>query len=510
MKKIFLAISEREKEEVNRVITKNFPGMEFNYLESKNEVMSTLQSPFSIFITTSSYVDMKKLDDIELKGKLYLLDSSGQLKVNNPNIFTCKSVDDLVVEFRLSLFSGLQFDKQGSLPSNQKEASQEKEDVDKEESEKNEDPKQEKNEADETANTHSAIENTSEEIQSVVTTTNSDDHLIKESNIEVDNENNKDELSKEEVQSNKDITKNKQETFVPKVEGPTETKVKSPSQIEKALKMGEAMDLVTFKNKKTVGLWAPLSAGVTTFLFDFAIYLQQYDAPVAVVEVPKENQHHLKILERFGSKPDNWVSFIENFHTTTEPNNRSLWMYRGVRWFPLGVKDLTYKRNKEFTNNFFLAVKRTKFVMVDLPTGKMDAATLDSLPHLDELWVFVDDDFDRQLEWSDFITNTLIGKYQLPIKLIHSRSHPTKSRPKDVAEKFNLPLIGVLPSMWDLVLSNKHEKKPLIDNLVAFRKMEPAFHQLAKELIGEELEVKYKASFWLKVKRKLMGSIDSN
>lgn len=487
MRKIYLAISEEDTKHISQAISSIAPGTKPVSLQTKIEVMEAIRSPFILCVANVELVDINALDTFELSGNLMILDPSGKTTINNQRVTISRAPKDIEMNIQFSSLGNLIYDRSGMAQSKEKlepRSENSNQDVDK-------DPEQAEN-----------IQNNENRTEVVSVNEENNEHSI---DNDTPLEENNTDMIKPTVEPRKEEDTDSLEPNSNKIKP-----IKNHSLTEKALGIGEAMDLVTFKNKKTVGLWAPLSAGVTTFLIDFALYLQQYDVPLAVVEVPKKNQHHLKILERLESKPDNWVSLIENFYTTSEPNHRSLWMYRGIRWFPLGINDLTFKRDKEFTNNFFFAVKRTKFVMVDLPTGEMDAATLDSLPHLDELWLFVDDDFDRQLDWKDFIFKTLIGKYQLPIKLIHSRSHPIKSRPKDVAEKFNLPLISVLPAMWDLVLANKHEKKPLIDNLIAFKKLEPSFHKLAKELIGEELEEKYKPNFWFKVKRKLLGSIDSN
>ncbi|MGS2779893.1 hypothetical protein ACVBAX_21380 [Robertmurraya sp. GLU-23] len=522
MRKIFLATSEKDSKEIQDLIKSIEPGIPIVSLQSKSEVMAALRSPFVLCIVSCDLVDVKVLEQTELSGKVMILDPSNQIKTNHSNIVICISSSDLVFKIRMSKFNDLKYDKrQGILPSPKNSELKKNDDkpiVSNQERIEVKDPlaNQAVEESKEDSNKREIEENKiSENKKPEIVNIDEAENETSVTNDEVEPQVGQTPINMESVEAEKTVVEEDsteyttEKTKASKIQESKGGK-KNSSLTEKALGIGEAMDLVTYKNKKTVGLWAPLSAGVTTFLVDFAIYLQQFEAPIAVVEVPKKNQHHLKILERFGSKPDNWVSLIENFHTTTEPNNKSLWMYRGVRWFPLGIKDLTYKRDKEFTNNYFLAVKRTKFVMVDLPTGEMDAATLDSLPHLDELWVFVDDDFDRQLDWKEFISNTLIDKYQLPIKLIHSRTTPLKSRPKDVAEKFNLPLIAVLPAMWDLCVANKHQNKPLIDNLVAFKKLEPSFYQLAKELIGEDLGEQYKPAFWLRLKRKLMGSIDSN
>lgn len=472
MTKIYLAISKEDADQLVNTIRAYTPAADIELLSSRAAVMQALERPFLLLISTSTLINTDMIEGLQLKGRLIILDPSKKLKVNNEKVEICHNRNDVIMAMKSTPITSFLYKSSIDIKTPPKNKSENGE-----------------------ASKIDSISKQSNNIDTKEVKELNNDLQTNEVNIKKKTESDSDDKKINSNEDNLSKSDNQEDIFSPLT--------------EKAIAIGKAMDLVNYKNKKTIGMWAPLTAGVTTFAVEFAIFLQKsFSVPIAVVELPKVNKHLLKILQRYGSTPENWMSLTENVYTSNEPNSLSLWLYKGVRWFPLGDKDLDFKRDTRFTRDFFLAVKRTDFVLVDLPTGEMINSTLDALPHLDELWVFIDDEFDRSKEWKEFIHRTLISEYKVAVKFIHSRTVPGISRPDEVAELFNLTLLTTLPAMFNKVAANKHEKKPLMDDYKIRKLLEPSFITLAQELIGEEFNTLFKLSVIEKIRRKLSHSID--
>ena len=116
MKKIYLAISEKDSKEINDLIITLVPGISIVILNSKIEVMEAIKAPFLLCVTTADFLDLKEIERIELNGKLIIIDSTSLIVPNNKNVKVCNSTNDTIMEIRLSGLSNFNFvfDKSGS------------------------------------------------------------------------------------------------------------------------------------------------------------------------------------------------------------------------------------------------------------------------------------------------------------------------------------------------------------------------------------------------------------
>lgn len=493
MKKIYLAVSDKEDGEIRSTIKGLLPFVDVHKLSSKEEVLEAISNPFLACITLSDFLDQHILESIKLEGQLIVIDYDKSINVTNKNIVLCRSTNDTRMAIYDSPIGHLGIDRTVMEPSNDKPI---KKEIANETAE---------NDVKKSDNQEKAIDKSPPEFSKEKDNTNSK-IPPKENDLEKNSEKiNSKSLSKTPSPESKKAAPNQEhDNSSASQKKRKKIYISSPT---KAHDFGRKLNGVNLSTEKTVGIWAPLTAGATTFIVDYAIFLQQHGVPISVVEIPKENPHLFKILHRFGSKPDNWISLTENLYSNDNGNNNSLWIYKGVKWFPVGLNDFDIDRNQDLILDFFISVKENAYVLVDLPTGKMDDSTLNTLPYLDEIWVIADDQFDRTKEWKNFIHNTLIKEYKKPVKLIHSRTG-THSRPKDVAELLDLELITSLPSMFDRVMANNHERKPLIADIIAAQKLIPPFIKIARGFVGKEFDKIYRPTFWMKIKRKLLDAVD--
>ena len=128
MKKIYLAISEKDSKEINDLIITLVPGISIVILNSKIEVMEAIKAPFLLCVTTADFLDLKEIERIELNGKLIIIDSTSLIVPNNKNVKVCNSTNDTIMEIRLSGLSNFNFvfDKSGSIPVKEKKDSVDK------------------------------------------------------------------------------------------------------------------------------------------------------------------------------------------------------------------------------------------------------------------------------------------------------------------------------------------------------------------------------------------------
>ncbi|MEY8742063.1 hypothetical protein AB9M62_21550 [Bacillales bacterium AN1005] len=239
-----------------------------------------------------------------------------------------------------------------------------------------------------------------------------------------------------------------------------------------------------YPNNQTIGVWSPLSRiGVTTFIINYAIFLQANKIQTAVIEGIK-GKYLQHIIERYEEKPSNYKSFMEVFHLEDKAIinmdiSQIHWYYKGVLWLPIGDKDKDYIWDESFLNVYFQFFRYHDVVLVDLPNGEMQQDTLASLQHMDELWIVIDNSIDILL-WKSYI-QSIKQKYQRPIKLLFNRIMPF-SKPEELAKELDLPLVAALPDLTEEHYNNQFENHALIEHTAVFNKLLAPFRIITQEL----------------------------
>ncbi|MEI2356276.1 hypothetical protein [Mesobacillus zeae] len=250
--------------------------------------------------------------------------------------------------------------------------------------------------------------------------------------------------------------------------------------------------------QKTIGVWSPISVGVSSFVINFAIYLSKLDLDVAVVEIPNNKQVLKSILTRYQSLPAKWSSFIQNYLSDELPAEEVDWLYKSVYWFPLGDHDNKFEWNVEIISELLYTAKKNRLVLVDFPSGNMDESALCTLSHLDELWIVIDDNFHQAHEWIGEI-HEIIKEYKFKGKLIFNRAIPQQSRVKEIAESLNLPLIATLTNQFEIFQGNNYKKKPPIE--LFSNMLETEYKVIAENLLGTDKVQREKPNFLSQLKK---------
>lgn len=239
-----------------------------------------------------------------------------------------------------------------------------------------------------------------------------------------------------------------------------------------------------YPNNQTIGVWSPLSRiGVTTFIINYAIFLQANKIQTAVIEGMK-GKYLQHIIERYEEKPINYKSFMEVFHLEDKDIlnmdiSQIHWYYKGVLWLPIGDNDKNYIWDENFLNVYFQFFRYHDVVLVDLPNGEMQQETWATLKHMDELWIVIDNSIDILL-WKSYIQN-IQKDFDRPIKLLFNRKM-SFSKAEDLAKELDFPLITTLPDLTEEHFKNQFETHALIENTTVFNKLLDPFRIITKEL----------------------------
>lgn len=239
-----------------------------------------------------------------------------------------------------------------------------------------------------------------------------------------------------------------------------------------------------YPNNQTIGVWSPLSRiGVTTFIINYAIFLQANKIQTAVIEGIK-GKYLQHIIERYEEKPSNYKSFMEVFHLEDKAIlnmdiSQIHWYYKGVLWLPIGDKDKDYIWDESFLNVYFQFFRYHDVVLVDLPNGEMQQETLASLQHMDELWIVIDNSMDILL-WKSYI-QSIQKVFIKPIKLLFNRKMPF-SKPEEFAKELDLPLVASLPDLTEEHYKNQFENHALIEHTAVFNKLLDPYRIITQEL----------------------------
>jgi hypothetical protein len=260
---------------------------------------------------------------------------------------------------------------------------------------------------------------------------------------------------------------------------------------------------------KTIGIWSPNSAGTTTFVVSFALFLSKIIERIGVIELPTARATHEKLLSNYGSKPDKWASFYEFYSLTSEKRQDFKWEYGGVLWYPDKSKDDVWRMEEDedkdefFMNNpqyiwsyyeslFYNAREHNNLVFVDIPST-LSRYTKSVIHHkVDELWVISDETNVNEMLYSEFLSS-LNEDAGVQSKLIFVGDSPIarqKNRAENAANDFGIPLIAKIPNLEREIRNNiSYECIPPIENNKIRKALNSVFIDLAVYLTGDKERV---------------------
>ncbi|MBU8908086.1 FtsK/SpoIIIE domain-containing protein [Desertibacillus haloalkaliphilus] len=252
---------------------------------------------------------------------------------------------------------------------------------------------------------------------------------------------------------------------------------------------------------KTIGLWSPIhQSGQTHFSFVFAMFLARYKVSTAVIEAITSRPFHGIRLNQFTDTPSEWQSYADALFDLTIPPANVEWLYKGVHWYPLNESEAFYDWNEDLYYQYINGVKHHDILLVDLETGEMQEHTLNTLKHLDEVWVFITNQFVEYSSYVDYMER-LQEEYQIPFKAVFNyKTEDSKS--ESIAQKLQLPLIGTLNLLVHEIIRNDYSQIPLIEEKGVLEKWEPSLIELGEYLIGDG-RFKEGLTFPLKIKYQL-------
>lgn len=238
----------------------------------------------------------------------------------------------------------------------------------------------------------------------------------------------------------------------------------------------------------TIGIWSPIPRmGVTSLTMNFGFYLAKRSVYTAVLEGLTE-RHALKDwLKRYTDMPTDWKSLayaIQNDSAIEHTN----WNYKNVTFLPLDRNDPHAEWNHDSLESYITTTRVMDVTLVDLPTGKMESYTKDSLQFLDQLWIVVDDAFQETVAWKDYIKE-LEDAAGIPIYLVFNKTYEF-SQTERMQKALGYPLLTTLPALHEETMRSYYESTPLYFQAELQPLLDEGFDELAHHLFKEPLPSK--------------------
>jgi hypothetical protein len=500
MRQIYLAISkDDERSLLIRLLREKYRGVPINEITSLQDIETFIYEPFGVLITERSFLDLTKVNLDKIDGQIWYIDQSGEQNISSGIISYFSNISELGKWLKVEdlanrdILNPIQtkswqdnntqnehIDYTRELENNNTEDDKTEEKKGKVETilfhnHTKEEMDQEQNEK---YNLFHYVENSDANFGKPVsfqTPYPKDDQILKK--IREDSENLKDEqegdiFGIQKYQQNNTPLSSFQYEYDPL------------SERAIAIRKG-AFSRARWERNRTIGIWSPIHRmGVTSFVFNFSIFLAQYKVPVAVIEALNKHQFLKTLLTRYQSPPRGWHSFVETLYDSKIPPNSVEWVYKGVHWIPLGDYDYHYEWNQELLYHYMNSVKFFDFVFVDLPTGEMQQHTLDTLEHIDEIWILIDDSRSQILSWKKYI-HKLLKQYQLSCRLIFNKKY-NFSKDEQIARELEITLLTSIPPLHSEFAMNNYKTEPLIEIPAARSKLKQPFEEISKYILGED------------------------
>ncbi|MCM3443607.1 MULTISPECIES: hypothetical protein [Metabacillus] len=330
-----------------------------------------------------------------------------------------------------------------------------------------------------TVNTTNKIESSNEETENT-----QKDHSVEQNEVKEDHEKKQQKQEQEPLTSNMEID----QEFV-------EQNEEEGDITERAIEIRKnSFFKAKWDRNKTIGIWSPLNrTGVTTFIMNYAVFLGKERIPTVVLEALNPNHIIKTTLKRYNQVPADWNSYATTLHNKDISTDSVIWSYNGVQWLPLDDEDTSHEWNANALYHYINNVKYFDVVLVDLPTGRMEDYTEQTLEQLDELWILVDDAYQQNRAWKNYIQK-LVSKYNVKCYLIFNKKL-SFSQDTRLAKELDIPLLASLPCMHYQVQKNYYEKSPIIEQSEVYEQLKQPFIDISKHLLGESFEVAEKSLF---------------
>lgn len=259
---------------------------------------------------------------------------------------------------------------------------------------------------------------------------------------------------------------------------------------KRILSLRDFINIPVYKKKtiphKAIGIWSPLHrSGVTTLAINFSLYLSDYSFPIGVLEAITINMKQKNTLSLFSDKPENWQTYSKYLMGEGEPK-QAIWDVKGIHFYPFIEKDKDLNWTEQAIEYFVEGLKFYDLLLVDLPTGKMEEYTLNTLKYLDELWIVVNNDITGILQWKNYINEVI--KSSISCKLIFNE-HLNFSKPELLEKELDIPLMATVPSMHIEINKNQYKTIPLIEQDQVYNKLEGSFVKMLECITGNKKKI---------------------
>ncbi|MGN7300601.1 hypothetical protein [Ferdinandcohnia sp. SAFN-114] len=485
MSRIYLATSDdRNREDIRKAVKKKYKNdLEIIDIQSTNELMSVLYQEYKVlFVDHTILKDISSIKKDKLKGQIFFMSPGVEEDTTSSQIKLFPNIITLIPWIRLNDFVNKDIEK-NKINSNKDKKKKPEVNEESEEKKQTEDINQTK-----------AVEESIPVERVEENDTTSDEKPEKETNPVV---NYSDNPLLPKVDQDLSAKIKKECEALTNAENDFEDNMEVEDDDDEKDDLGRKT-VANIKNdtQKTVALWSPLGqVGITQFIMNFPLYLAKFGIPVAVVEGITKSPKLKTWLNHYTEQPKDWISSLDYRTSKDIHKNMSTnfeWVYKGVKWYPLGepnetTNNIDTDKYKKFLKMFIKTPYLTFISMENY--GSMSKYNLETLKYVDELWLMVSGNYFDYLQYYEYTLDLMKDYPELKLRIIFNQYEHGISYVKQMEEKFNCKITCRIPYNRDL---QRHRKsKPFIEHNEFYEFFKEPFDSAAVQLLGADYKSLY-------------------
>ncbi|HHB2105548.1 hypothetical protein PDJ84_25395 [Bacillus cereus] len=235
--------------------------------------------------------------------------------------------------------------------------------------------------------------------------------------------------------------------------------------------------------EKVIGVWSPISrVGVTSFLTNLAVFLANYSISISVLEGVSNTPKLYSYVQKFMKIDERWISLSDFLINPNQTTQHIPLHYKGITFFPFNRNNYKCFTDNIMNRYYIEGLRFFDLVFLDIPSGPMVKHTLESLRHIDELWILCNNDVYNYNLASKFITQKINPKVDTKLIFIDQFEF---SKPKIIQNMFESDILFEFPSIFEEVAKIQYSNKLFVEDDATFAKLKPGFEQIMNYLIPE-------------------------
>lgn len=235
--------------------------------------------------------------------------------------------------------------------------------------------------------------------------------------------------------------------------------------------------------EKVIGVWSPINrVGVTSFLTNLAVFMANYSISISVLEGVSNTPKLYSYVQKFLKIDERWISLSDYLINPNLTTQHIPLHYKGVTFFPFNRNNYKCFTDNIMNRYYIEGLRFFDLVFLDIPSDPMVKHTLESLKHIDELWILCNNDVYNYNLASKFIIQKINPKVETKLIFIDQFEF---SKPKIIQKMFESDILFEFPSIFEEVAKIQYSNRLFIEDDATFAKLKPGFEHIMNYLIPE-------------------------